>query len=108
MKPWLVEQGVSPTLLEIGGGVASLITAKQQEPRVLAHLCFTLFNDPGMKDAYASGADLYTWVASKVYDMPYEECQEFRADGSQNPEGKERRSSCKSIILGQQLGRLVA
>lgn len=74
----------------------------QQEPRVLAHLAFTLFGDSSMKDAYNQGLDLYTWIASKVYAVPYDDCKEHYPDGTPNPEGKERRSSMKSVILGQQ------
>lgn len=37
--------------------------------------------------------------------MPYEECREFRPDGTVNPEGKERRSFCKSIVLGLMYSR---
>lgn len=77
----------------------------QQEPRVLAHLTWTLFGDSRMKDAYAEGRDLYSWMASEIYQMPYDECKEFRPDGSVNPEGKKRRSSVKSIILGLMYGR---
>lgn len=55
-----------------------------------------------MKDAYAQGLDLYSWTASEVYSQPYDQCKEFYSDGTKNPEGKERRNSVKSIILGQQ------
>jgi DNA polymerase I len=78
----------------------------QQEPRVLAHLCYVLFGDDRMMNAYKTGKDLYSWTASEVYQVPYEECKEFYPDGTKNPEGKERRSSVKSIILGQTSGRL--
>jgi DNA polymerase I-like protein with 3'-5' exonuclease and polymerase domains len=37
--------------------------------------------------------------------VPYEECKEFRPDGTKNPEGKKRRDSVKSIILGIMYGR---
>jgi DNA polymerase-1 len=68
----------------------------QQEPRVLAHLS----QDEGMINAYATGLDLYCWMASEVYQVPYDECKEFRPDGSKNPEGGKRRDSVKSIVLG--------
>jgi DNA polymerase I-like protein with 3'-5' exonuclease and polymerase domains len=64
-----------------------------------------LFNDSSLKDAYAQKLDLYTWIAAEVYQMPYDECKEFRPDGTQNPAGKERRNSVKSIILGLMYGR---
>lgn len=68
----------------------------QQEPRVTAHLC----GDENMINAYKTGKDLYSTMASLVYHMPYEECKEFRPDGSVNKEGKKRRSHVKAIFLG--------
>jgi len=69
---------------------------KQQEPKVLAHMS----QDKTMIRAYKEGKDLYATVASVVYHKPYEECKEFNPDGSKNPEGKKRRTNCKSIVLG--------
>lgn len=77
----------------------------QQEPRVLAHLSFVLFGDNRMRQAYIDGLDMYSWIASEVYKVPYEECKEFRPDGTVNSEGKKRRNSCKSIVLGLMYGR---
>lgn len=77
----------------------------QQEPRVLAHLTWTLFGDSSMKDAYEQGLDLYSWTAAEVYNVHYDQCKEFLPDGTKNPEGKERRNSVKSIILGLMYGR---
>lgn len=68
----------------------------QQEPRLTAHLC----NDENMIDAYKTGKDLYSTMASLVFKVPYEDCREFREDGSLNPEGKKRRSQVKAIFLG--------
>lgn len=76
----------------------------QQEPRVLAHLCYTLFNDTKMMDAYIEGRDLYSWMASQVYKVPYEECFSEK-NGKPYPEGEQRRESVKSIILGLMYGR---
>lgn len=76
----------------------------QQEPRVLAYLCFLLFGDSGMREAYAQGKDLYAWMASEIYGVPYDECKEKHPDGSSNPEGKARRDSVKSILLGLMYG----
>ena len=73
----------------------------QQEPRSLAHMS----QDKNLIHAYQVGKDVYAWIASLVYNMPYEECKEFRPDGTVNPEGKERRSFCKSIVLGLMYGR---
>lgn len=69
----------------------------QQEPRCLAHMS----QDEHMIQAYLDGKDLYSTIASKLYNMPYEECKEFRPDGTVNPEGKNRRSSVKPILLGK-------
>lgn len=68
----------------------------QQEPRITAHLC----GDENMINAYKTGKDLYSTMASLVYHVPYEECREFREDGSVNKEGKKRRSHVKAIFLG--------
>ena len=73
----------------------------QQEPRCLAHMS----QDENMINAYLHGKDLYATIASKLYNKPYEECKEFRADGTVNPEGKQRRSSVKPILLGIMYGR---
>ena len=67
-----------------------------QEPRITAHLC----QDPKMIKAYQDGKDLYAEMASLAFGFPYEECLEFRPDGTKNPEGKERRSQAKAIFLG--------
>lgn len=72
----------------------------QQEPRTLAHMC----NDLNMINAYKEGKDIYSWIASFVYNVPYEQCREFNPDGSKNPEGKERRTSVKALILGLMYG----
>ena len=73
----------------------------QQEPRTLA----SLSGDEKMQEAYFSGKDLYSTMASEIYGVPYEECKEFRPDGTTNPDGKKRRSSVKSILLGIMYGR---
>ena len=53
-----------------------------------------------MQDAYKHGKDLYAIMGSKVYGVPYEDCREFYPDGTVNPEGKERRTTMKSVLLG--------
>lgn len=73
----------------------------QQEPRTLAHMS----QDEHMIQAYIDGKDIYAWIAEKIYKVPYDECKEFRPDGTKNPEGKKRRDSVKSIILGIMYGR---
>lgn len=73
----------------------------QQEPRFLAQLS----DDENMLSAYIQNKDIYAWIASFIYNVPYEECKEFRPDGTKNPQGKERRTSVKGIILGIMYGR---
>ena len=73
----------------------------QQEPRCLAHMS----QDENMLQAYRDNKDLYSTIASKIYGVPYDECKEFRPDGSVNDEGKARRTSVKPILLGIMYGR---
>lgn len=68
----------------------------QIEPRVLAFFS----EDEAMQDAYRTGKDLYAIMGSKVYGVPYEECLEFYPDGTVNAEGKHRRTTMKSVLLG--------
>jgi len=75
-----------------------------QEPRLTAHMS----KDEKMINAYKQGKDLYVEIASIAYNMPYDECKEFREDGTRNPEGKERRSAAKAIVLGVCYGKGVA
>lgn len=51
------------------------------------------------------GKDLYSEIASKAFNKPYEECREFNQDGTTNKAGKERRTQAKSILLGVLYGR---
>ena len=73
----------------------------QQEPRVLAFLS----QDEHLLETYSTGKDVYAFLASHIYKVPYEECLEFYEDGSPTKEGKARRSSTKSILLGKMYGR---
>lgn len=73
----------------------------QQEPRTMALLC----DDERMINAYREGKDLYAEIASLSFNTTYDNCLEFRPDGTTNPEGKERRSQAKSILLGVLYGR---
>ena len=75
-----------------------------QEPRLTAHMS----QDEKMIKAYKEGKDLYVEIASLAFDLPYDECKEFRADGTQNPDGKERRNTAKAIVLGVCYGKGVA
>lgn len=76
----------------------------QQEPKCLAALCREQ-GDSQMYDTFMQGKDLYSEIASKAFNKPYEQCREFNVDGTTNKDGKERRSQAKSILLGVLYGR---
>ena len=76
----------------------------QQEPKALAAMCAKA-GDRQMLDTVLAGKDLYAEIASKAFNYPYEECKEFRPDGTTNKAGKERRSQAKTILLGVLYGR---
>lgn len=73
----------------------------QQEPKVMAQLC----GDKKMLQAYIDGKDLYAEIAALSFHTTYDNCLEFRPDGTTNKDGKERRSQAKSILLGVLYGR---
>lgn len=74
----------------------------QQEPRVLSQFS----HDENMINAYKQGKDLYATIAAGVYHNNYEDNLEFNPITKQlNPEGKARRSSVKSLLLGIMYGR---
>lgn len=75
----------------------------QQEPMVTAYLS----KDKKMKEAFINGKDIYATIASLAFHKSYEECKEFREDGTVNPAGKERRTQAKSIVLGILYGRQI-
>ena len=68
----------------------------QQEVRLLAELS----KDSNLIKSYKENKDIYATVAAGVYNMDYWDCMEHHEDGTPNPEGKKRRASCKSIVLG--------
>ena len=73
----------------------------QQEPKVMTQMC----GDPKMIQAYREGKDLYAEIAALSFNTTYDNCLEFRPDGTTNAEGKNRRSQAKSILLGVLYGR---
>ena len=73
----------------------------QQEPKCMTMMC----QDPKMIQAYKEGKDLYAEIASLSFNTTYENCLEFRPDGTTNTDGKSRRSQAKSILLGVLYGR---
>lgn len=73
----------------------------QQEPRLLSQYS----QDANMINAYKEGKDLYATIASGVYKNSYWDNMEHHENGSPNPEGKKRRTTCKSLLLGIMYGR---
>ena len=60
-----------------------------------------LSQDPNMVGAFKHGRDIYATIASLAFNYPYEECMEFNpVTGANQPEGKERRSKAKVLVLG--------
>lgn len=58
--------------------------------------------DENMINAYKQGKDLYAVIASKIYHNNYEDNLEFNPITNQiQPDGKKRRSSVKSLLLGK-------
>lgn len=47
---------------------------------------------------FDEGKDLYSNYASQLFNLPYEDCLEFK-DGRPNPIGKQRRQVIKFYIL---------
>ena len=73
----------------------------QQEPRILSHYS----QDTNMINAYKDGKDLYAMIASKVYHNNYEDNLEFNPITKKiQPDGKHRRTSVKSLLLGIMYG----
>ena len=48
---------------------------------------------------FEEGEDLYSFIASIMYNKDVDECREVNPDGSPNPEGKDRRNRAKQFIL---------
>ena len=73
----------------------------QQDPRLLSHYS----HDENMINAYKEGKDLYAMIASKVYNNNYEDNLEFNPITNKiQPDGKNRRTSVKSLLLGIMYG----
>ena len=75
----------------------------QQEPMVTSYPS----KDKKMQDAFIHGKDIYSTIASLAFNKSYEDCLEFRPDGTTNVLGKERRTQAKSIVLGVLYGRQI-
>lgn len=113
-RPWKLLDG---TKVDAGHDVRQMFCASPgniliscdysaQEPRLTAHLS----RDEKMVKAYQEGKDVYSEIASISFNKTYEECSEFVFDENgnktdiTNPEGKERRSAAKKIVLGINYG----
>lgn len=46
----------------------------QIEPRIISVILAEQFGDTAMQDMYLAGVDLYTTMAMKTFDLPYEQC----------------------------------
>lgn len=54
-----------------------------------------------MIEAFKHGKDIYATIAALSFNSTYEECLEFNPiTGANQPEGKERRSNAKKVVLG--------
>ena len=106
-RPFVLSDG---TEIDSGHDVRQLFTASPnhvllscdysgQEVRVTAHLS----QDEKLIQAYRDGKDPYCEIASLAYNVPYEECTEYRKDGTANPAGKKRRGEAKRIVLGRHI-----
>lgn len=71
---------------------------KQQEPKLTAFAA----QEPKMIETFQQGKDIYATIASIAFNKPYEECLEFHpVTHEYQPEGKERRSVAKVLVLGR-------
>lgn len=106
-RPFVLSDG---TEIDSGHDVRQLFTASDgyvlmscdysgQEVRVTAHLS----QDEKLIQAYRDGKDPYCEIASLAFGVPYEECTEYRTDGTFNPDGKKRRGEAKKIVLGKHI-----
>lgn len=100
-------------ILEVSNGCCSIAVQhpeyvmfssdySQQEPRITA----TVSRDPVMCKAFQEGKDIYATIAAVSFNKSYEECLEFHpVTHEYQPNGKEMRTSAKSIVLGILYGR---
>ena len=72
-----------------------------KSPRLLCEYA----QDERMTNAYIEGKDLYATIASSIYHNDYWDNMEHRQDGTYNPQGAERRTGIKSVLLGLLYGR---
>ena len=74
-------------------------TLVNKNPRLLCEYA----KDERMTNAYIEDKDLYATIASSIYHNNYEDNLEHRQDGTYNPQGAERRTGIKSVLLGKHI-----
>lgn len=73
----------------------------QQEPKLTAFAA----QEPKMIETFQQGKDIYATIASIAFNLPYEKCLEFHPETHEyQPDGKERRSVAKVLVLGINYG----
>lgn len=72
----------------------------KQEPAVATAIC----QDEHLLKVFNDGLDIYVMLASKIFNLPYDDCKEFNADGSDNVEGAKRRGIAKVVWLAATYG----
>ena len=90
---------IRPMFIASPGHLLISMDYSQQEPSCLASFCKKMGYE-NLFNARFKGNDLYSEVASAIFNLPYEDCVEHRADGSINKEGKARRNDAKPVLLG--------
>lgn len=90
---------IRPMFVASEGHLLISMDYSQQEPSCLAAFCKKMGYD-SLFNARFKGNDLYSEVASAIFNLPYEDCVEHRADGTINKEGKARRNDAKPVLLG--------
>lgn len=73
----------------------------KQEVVIIAYMA----GDERLVESLSSGQDIYSVIASIAFQVSYEECVEFKEDGSTNYIGKQRRGQAKAIVLGILYGK---
>lgn len=94
---------IRPMFSASDGYLLMSLDYSQQEPKCLAGL-LRKDGDSQLYDTFMSGKQLYADIASIAFHKSYEECLEFHADGTEYPEGAERRSRAKKILLASLYG----
>ncbi len=72
----------------------------KQEPVAMA----IISKDEELIKILNSGKDIYSGMASNMFNLPYEQCVEHNADGTVNKSGKAIRGRAKNLVLGINYG----